>query len=197
MWLLVGFGYLRHLCTGEPMFQAIEGASIWVNPFLLVLFTIGFSWLISRRMGVAAGVFFALTFVTVPDIGWVFHPFRLGIMVSMWRLAWGLCCVWFWGDWDGSQQRPGVSDGDSGQALRFFRPFQLMGQKEARRYFIAAGVFTGLGLWIGATVQFFTIGAIACGSMVKNWTVAPIHNPSPVKTPAAIKYRRASFWPIS
>jgi hypothetical protein len=48
----------------------------------------------------------------------------------------------------------------------FFRPLQLMSWTEARRYFAAAGVFTGLGLWIGATVEFFSIGAIAMGSVM-------------------------------
>src|ERR1039457_6166868 len=77
-WMLVAFGYVRHLLTGEPMYDAIEGASIWVNPFLLVVFAIGFSWLISRRMGVVAGAIFMLTFVTLPDIDWAFYPFHLG-----------------------------------------------------------------------------------------------------------------------
>jgi len=36
----------------------------------------------------------------------------------------------------------------------------------ARRYFAAAGIFTGLGLWIGATVQFFSIGTLAVGAVL-------------------------------
>ena len=167
MWLLVGFGYVRHLMTGEAMFAAIEGASIWVNPFLLVFFMVAFSWLISRRMGVVAGVFFALTFVTLPDIGWAFHPFRPGHHGLHLALSLGtvLCLVLGGLGW---VRRPQVerSDGDPCGALKFFRPLQLLDVVAARRYFAAAGVFTGFGLWIGATVQCFTIGALAVGSML-------------------------------
>ena len=167
MWLLVGFGYVRHLFTGEPMVVAIEGASIWVNPFLLVLFTILFSWLISRRMGVGAGVFFALAFTTLPDIDWAFHPFRPGHHGLHLASSVGtvLCLVLGGLGWTAREQK-GVSDRAPDRKLQFFRPLQLMRRKDARRYFMVAGVFTGLGLWIGATVQFFTIGAIAVGSVM-------------------------------
>jgi hypothetical protein len=167
MWLLVGFGYVRHLCTGEPMVQAIEGASIWVNPFLLVLFTIGFSWLISRRMGVAAGVFFALTFATIPDVDWIFHSFRPGhhgLHVAS-SLGTVLCLVLGGLGWV-TKEPAKIPEGNAGQKLKFFRSLQLMDRREAHCYFMAAGVFTGFGLWIGATVQFFTIGAIAVASVM-------------------------------
>ena len=50
--------------------------------------------------------------------------------------------------------------------MKFFRPLQLLDAVGARRYFAVAGALTGLGLWIGATVQFFTIGALAVGSVL-------------------------------
>ncbi|MGD0058636.1 MAG: hypothetical protein ABSD58_04380 [Verrucomicrobiia bacterium] len=163
-WMLVAFGYVRHLSTGEPMHDAIEGASIWVNPFLLVLFAVGFSWLISRRMGVVAGAFFMLTFVTLPDVHWAFHPFHPGhhgfhVAFSLGAV---LCLVLGGLGWV-TRRGTEALEGGVGRRLRFFRPLQLMGRVEARRYFAAAGIFTGLGLWIGATVQFFSIGALAAG----------------------------------
>jgi hypothetical protein len=166
MWLLVGFGYVRHLVTGEAMVAAIEGASIWVNPFLLVFFMVGFSWLISRRMGVVAGVFFALTFVTVPDVKWMFNPFHVGhhgLHVAF-SLGTVLCLVLGGLGWV-KKRRPEEPPESSDRALGYFKPLQIMGKAQARRYFAAAGIFTGLGLWIGATVQFFTIGALAVGSV--------------------------------
>ena len=166
MWLLVGFGYVRHLMTGEAMFTAIEGASIWVNPFLLVFFMVGFSWLISRRMGVVAGAFFALTLVTLPDINWIFNPFHVGhhgLHVAF-SLGTVLCLVLGGLGWVKKRLTEGPPE-RSDRALGFFKPLELQGKAQARRYFAAAGIFTGLGLWIGATVQFFTIGALAVGSV--------------------------------
>jgi hypothetical protein len=164
-WLLVAFGYARHLLTGEPMYDAIEGASIWVNPFLLVVFAIGFSWLIARRMGVVAGAFFMLTFVTLPDVHWAFHPFHPGhhgfhVAFSLGAV---LCLVLGGLGWV-TRRGTEALDKVVARRLRFFQPLQLMGRVEARRYFAAAGVFTGLGLWIGATVQFFSIGTLAVGA---------------------------------
>ena len=163
-WMLVAFGYARHLLTGEPMHDAIEGASIWVNPFLYVLFAIGFSWLISRRMGVVAGAFFMLTFVTLPDIHWEFHAFRLGhhgFHVAF-SLGTVLCLVLGELGWVTRRGTEALDEG-VGRKLKFFRPLQLLDRVEAGRYFAAAGIFTGLGLWIGATVQFFSIGSLAAG----------------------------------
>lgn len=166
-WLLVAFGFLRHCGTSEPMFKAIETASILVNPFLLLLFTSIFSWLIAQRMGVIAAVFFALMFATLPDVLWMFHPFHLGhhglhLASSLGTL---LCLVLGGLGWVAKGQGALAGSGTEDK-LVFFRPLQLVNQAAARRYFAAAGVFTGLGLWVGATVQFFSIGALAMGSVM-------------------------------
>jgi len=184
-WMLVAFGYVRHLLTGEPMYDAIEGASIWVNPFLLVLFAIGFSWLISRRMGVVAGAYFMLTFVTLPDVHWAFHPFHPGhhgfhVAVS---LGAALCLVLGGLGWVTRRGTEALEEG-VGRGLRFFRPLQLMDRVEARRYFAATGIFTGLGLWIGATVQFFSIGTLAAGVVLLAFFM-----------PARLKSQKADYVP--
>jgi len=166
-WMLAAFGYARHWLTGEPMFEAIEGASIWVNPFLLVLFAIGFSWLISRRMGVVAGAFFMLTFVTLPDVHWAFHPFNPGhhgFHVAF-SLGAAVCLVLGGLGWV-TRRGKEPQAGEIGQGLRLFRSLELLDRTEAQRYFAAAGIFTGLGLWIGATVKFFSIGSVAVGAML-------------------------------
>jgi hypothetical protein len=166
MWLLVAFGYVRHLVTGESMVVAMETAAIWVNPFLLVVFTIGFSWLIARRMGVAAGVFFTLVFVSLPDIDWAFHVFHLGHRGLELAVSLGtVICLVFSGLGYVAKDEPAFPEGGSPENLTFFRPLALVNIGTARKHFAAAGVFTGLGLWIGATVQFFTIGALAVGSV--------------------------------
>jgi hypothetical protein len=167
-WLLVIFGSVRHWCTGEPMVDAIEGAAIWVNPFLCLMFAAGFSWLIARRMGVIAGAFFAWTFVTLPDIGWTFHPFHLGhhgLHVAC-SLGTVLCLVLGGLGWVTKESTELAENRSSESAACLFRPLNVMRRAEARRYFAAAGIFTGLGLWIGATVQFFSIGALAVGSVL-------------------------------
>jgi len=175
MWLLVAFGYVRHVVTGEPMYQAIEGASIWVNPFLLVAFTALFSWLISRRMGVIAAVFFALTFVTLPSIDWAFHPFRPGhhglhLAVSLGTV---LCLVLGGLGWVVKRREKDAGGGEPEAGMKLFRPLELLDKAQARWYFAAAGVFTGLGLWIGATVEFFNIIALAVASVTLAFMMPP------------------------
>lgn len=170
-WLLVLFGYVRHVWAGEPMEQAIEGAAIWVNPVLYVLVTVGFSWLISRRMGVVAGVIFAGTFVTLRDVNWSFHPFHLGhhglhVTCSLGAI---LCLVLGGLGW--VRRESFTSGGESSSRMKFFCPLGLPNRATARKYFAAAGVFTGLGLWIGATVQFFSIAALATGSVLLTFFV--------------------------
>jgi hypothetical protein len=166
-WMLVALGYVRHLLTGESMRDAIEATSIWLNPFLLVLFAIGFSWLISRRMGIVAGAFFMVTFVTVPDVHWAFHPFHPGHHGLHVAFSLGvLLCLVFGGLGWVTSQGTGSREADVGRGLRFFRPLQLVDGVEAGRYFAAAGIFTGLGLWIGATVQFFSIGSLIAGAVL-------------------------------
>jgi hypothetical protein len=161
-WLLVLFGWLRHRVTDEPMAQAIETASIWVNPVLLVIVTNGFSWLICRRMGAVAAAFFAISLISVATIGWTYHPFRpdhQGLHVAFSFGA--VFCLMLGG-------LGLVASGSSGERsfLSYFRPLTLLGAKAARGYFITAGIFSGSGLWVGATVHCFNIAIITGGCLL-------------------------------
>jgi hypothetical protein len=161
-WLLILFGIVSYWLTGEPMSGAIETASIWVNPVLLVIVTIGFSWLICRRMGAVAAAFFAITLVSVATVQWTYHPFRpdhQGLHVAFGFGAM-LCLVLGGMGW----VEAGATDARS--VVSYFRPLTLPDAPQARRYFIAAGVFTGLGLWIGATVHFFNVAAMTGGCLL-------------------------------
>lgn len=162
-WLLVGAGYLRHLYTGESMYDAIQGGALWVNPVLMLLFVVVMSWVLYRRLGAIAAALFAFVFVTTPDTGWPFHVFRPdhhGLHLAF-ILGTTVCLILGGLGW--VTKRP---VGASEFRPAFFIPFALPNEAQARRYFVAAGVLTGLGLWIGATVQFFLIGATAVGAVL-------------------------------
>ena len=163
MWLLVGSGYVAHLLTGEHMMAAIERASVWINPCLFAIFAAGFSWVIAMRMGVVAGTAFLLMSVSLPDLGWAFHALHLGHHGLHLACSFGtvLCLVLGGMGWI---RRDCKANG--GGCLSFYQPLQAPDRKLARNYFIAAGAFTGLGLWIGATVQFFSIAGLALAGVV-------------------------------
>ena len=162
-WLLVFSGWVRHCVTGETMTKAIEGGSIWINPALLVFVTLGFSWLIYRRMGAMAASLFAVTLISVGNIGWTFHPFRpdhQGLHVAV---AFGALFCLVLGGLGWVQVPPPGGTASRSSRRKHFQPLMLTDRRSARRYFLGAGILTGLGLWIGATVQFFNLVAIVGG----------------------------------
>jgi hypothetical protein len=71
------------------------------------------------------------------------------------------------------KERTDFSDGEASERkMQFFCPLKLIPWQLARKYFVGAGVFTGLGLWIGATVHFFSIGILAVGFVLMAFFMA-------------------------
>jgi len=159
-WLLVLSAWLRHIQTGEPLASAIEPASIWINPLLLIICSLGFSWLIYRRMGAVIAAVFAFTLISIGNIGWNYHPFRpdhqgLHIAFSFGAMLFLILSGLGWQDLKPTEVEPRKPC-----LPAHFIPLELPSLQNARRYFIASGILTGLGLWIGATVHFFNIVSI-------------------------------------
>ena len=66
----------------------------------------------------------------------------------------------------GDETRNGRAGSRRGSEAEVLPAASTHGQGGGTKNFAAAGIFTGLGLWIGATVQFFGIAALAAGAVL-------------------------------
>ncbi len=160
-WLIVLAGGAQSVLTGQPIHDALENGAIWVGPLLYFLLIVGTGYLIRRRIGLAAALLWMLNLSALPFVLWSFHPLRpdhhglhLGILIA------SLLCLILGGlGWVRSDttDRGMAPDKDS---------LRLPGPRAARNYFMASGVFGGLGIWTGATVQLFGVGLFAVSAFL-------------------------------
>jgi len=157
-WLIVLAGLIEAVGTGQSVIQAIPDAAVWVNTALFAIVLAALAWALTKRAsGLAAGLV-VFTLSCLPGITWAFaygRPGHHGIH-SLAALG-GLCCLILGGL--GWVRRPEAAGADSS----FLSP---LARSEARRWFIAAGVFAGIGLWVGATLQVVVIGSLGLGVLL-------------------------------
>lgn len=160
-WLLLLAGSVRHLATGEALPFAIEQAAHWIGPLQAFLLIVGTGYLLFVRLGLVPAAIWMLNLMTIIPVQWSFHPMRpdhhglhLALVLS------GLICLVLGGlGWTRSASGPRAAPG-------LFTPLRLPDQQQARRYFIAAGILGGLGVWTGASVQLFGVGLFAAGALL-------------------------------
>lgn len=190
-WLLLAAGGLRHMMTGEPMDLAIENGSIWVGPAQLVILISALGLLLYRRLGAVPAGVWMLGMAANGNVYWICHALRpdhhglhlafvLGSVACLifgglgWLKPAGVAALCERPQKAGSKsdnvaaprEREGTAPSAGRHLSQWFAPLELPDGAAARRYFIAAGVLGGLGIWTGATVQLFGIGLIAVGAML-------------------------------
>lgn len=141
-WLwLVGAG--DHLVTGQPMEAAIAWSSRWANPLLFGLALLALGCAFRRALGAWPTGILMITLASLWGVEWDFsygRPDHHGLHL----IAFGgmtLCALAGGFGW--------VEEG---------------GERRARRWFAASGLFGAMGLWIGATQQCMGIGALGAGA---------------------------------
>lgn len=159
-WCLVGLGGMIRWLTGAGWWEALETAAVWLNPVLLVLWTATTGWVIAVRLGVVPAAIWMLTMATLPDVHWSFHPLRPDHQTFHWMFAWGTAIAITFGGLGWVQPA-----GGSPRGWTWWCAWTPPTRRAARGWFVAAGLLTGLGLWTGATVQFFAVGAVAAGAL--------------------------------
>lgn len=143
-WLwLAGAG--DHLVTGQPMDAAIAWSSLWANPLLFALALLALAFAFCRTLGPWPTGVLAITLASLWGVQWDFsygrpdhHGLHLIAFVGM-----ILCALAGGSGW--------VAEG---------------GERRARSWFAASGLFGAMGLWIGATQQCMGIGALGVGATV-------------------------------
>lgn len=73
-WTIAGFGWLDHWLTRRPLPQAVEGVTLWLPTFTLVVLMVIMSTWAARRGGALLGVLVAIAMVGHPRIYEGFFP---------------------------------------------------------------------------------------------------------------------------
>lgn len=152
IWLLAGLSWALERAGRLPPPLALELAGRILMPAAGFLFSAGVFLFLARRRryffailaAVPLAIFTQNDFHTLrPD----HHGFQAAFVVSV------LLCLLEGGmGWRRSCSTEGGADGSD-----------LPAHRSARRHFILAGVFSGLGLWLGATVFALVFLALAAG----------------------------------
>jgi hypothetical protein len=156
-WLAALAGRIRAALTGEAWIDAIPLAAIWLNPSILFVSLCFLFCALERRLGVLPALLAVAWMLSLFDLVSVFQPYRpdheslhLGLFLTG---ALSLLCggVGF------------TSDAPRDPALRWVALWTPPTLRSARRWFAAAGVAGGCGLWVGATPQAIGLAIAGVG----------------------------------
>lgn len=158
-WLLVVAGKMRQLFSQEDPRSAIERASIFVNPLLHMALIALVAAVVARRLFWLAGVLAALA---LAGSSTVLHSFHAGgpdhhSLITATAVGAGLCLFLGGG---GFVQRLPPAGVPPGQAPGFPT------REEARRWFVASGLFAGAGLWVSAITMSLFLVAVGVAAVV-------------------------------
>ena len=163
-WLLVIFGKVRQCISGEGWAVALERASPWINPLLLIVTVCGIGGALFRRVGPVPAGLFAIYLVTLGDVGWEFQPLRpdhqsLQALFGIFMLA-GL--VFGGAGWIriGSERR------NSPIAQSDIKPLEIPDPARARRWFLISGASAAVSLWISAVVATMLLAMLFGAGLV-------------------------------
>ena len=157
-WAIIAAGFIHGLFTGRTTIGAIPDAAVWVNTALFACVLFALAWAIYRRAGGLAAGAVVLTLSILPGITWAFaygRPGHHGIH-SLAALG-GMACLILGGlGWT----RKSGGKVTAHLATMMSSPSFI----EARGWFIAAGIFSGIGFWVGATLQAIVVASIGLGA---------------------------------
>ena len=158
IWTLRGIATAIIAATGWPVARAVELAGVWAMPLIEFIFLSAAFLAVSRKAGLlpAAGLVFA--FLTYECVSISFYPLEPDHHAfQFFFILASFACLQFGGlGWT----RPAAAPAPRPLALLPVFP-PTPDRAEARRWFIASGVFGGLALWVGATVWLIALGILA------------------------------------
>ena len=157
IWILRGLAAAIIAATGWPVARAVELAGVWAMPLIEFLFLSMAFLAVSRKAGLLAAAGLVFSFLTYECISISFfplepdhHAFQFFFILA------SFVCLQFGGmGW--------IRTAGPAPRARSLLPDvpPVPGPAEARRWFIASGVFGGLALWVGATVWLIALAIIA------------------------------------
>ena len=149
-WWLATVGWLDHVCSGRPIGSAVERAALISDPLLHLLLLISATLFTAWRFGILPASFLGLGMVTLFPFGGGYLPGQpgdggLAQGVGVWSVLLLLAAL-------GPARRPpqGTPSANADGATRC-------------RWFFAAGVAGGIGLWINVARELPILAGIAIG----------------------------------
>lgn len=158
IWTMRGMASVIMARTGWPAARAVELAGVWAMPLLQLLILAPALVVLMRKLGWVPAGLFGLLAITLDGLSVGFHPLRpdhhgLQLFATLYSFA----CLQLGGmGWTRTGPAPATIAGPAA-----FHPLLMPSHSEARRWFLASGLFGGLALWLGATVWMFSLAVIA------------------------------------
>jgi hypothetical protein len=147
-WWLAGVAWGYHAVAGAPAGPSVEWAALYADPLLFLVFGAATLVFTVRRFGVLAGALATAALATLFPFATEFSP---GVPDDHGLVQ--ACAVW-----SVLLLVSGAASMDPSGAGR-----------RARRWFVAAGVVGGVGLWVNVSRQLPVILGIAVGALLAGW----------------------------
>ena len=165
---MILFGKTRAVFTHETLATAIENASVAINPALFALAAAALFVALASRFGAWPAALFTAFLGSLGDVNWLFQALRPGHQ--------GFHVVF------GAVSVVGLLFGGMGLVAPDaeppgpWQPFRSPGMPDlrtAQRWFMLAGIGTGLALWVSATIESFFIYPMMAAVVVLLGLVPP------------------------
>lgn len=175
-WWLGALAWCDSRLTGVPVGRAVERTVLYANPLLQVVLLLGTLPFVVRRLGYAAGAWWALGVAGLYPMAGSFAPGLPGARgLALACLLWSVLPLLFvllrpvcegGGGLAGVKSAPpgGAELASGGEATT---PARLAGDtaRADRGCFVVAGLAGALGLWVDASMQVAALCGVACGAV--------------------------------
>jgi len=160
-WWMAGLAWIDHVYTGTPIALAVEEIAPFASTLLVVLLIALVTPFMARRFGSLPAALFAFGAVGVGPFYESFTEGRLdhhglaalNALLSLLFLAGG-AAGWV-------RTSPATNNADT-----LPLPLKLPDRPQAKRWFVAAGIAGGIGLWISAASEAPVLAEIGLGALL-------------------------------
>ena len=153
VWMMAGAARLAALFSNRPATELLPAVAVWINPLLFAGLLVAVAFLLGRRLDAWSAGWLVLSLATLLPIMRSFGVLHIDHhgLVDVPALGMSLCLLFGL-----------IGKGQAAPAGR-----------AARRWFVAAGVWGGLGLWFQASHQLILIAMTLLALMIWAWRERP------------------------
>ena len=172
-WWLGLVAWFDHLASGRPLGLAVERAAHFADPLLHLLLVVVGVFFVARQFGAFPAALFSLGLATLFPFAAGFLPgvpddYGLKLVVAVSGLLLLLA---------GMEIAPALAAPARGKGVV---SDPAAAGRRARRWFFAAGMAGGIGIWIGVASQVPILAGIALGAVLAAWVARRAAPENPV-----------------